>query len=211
MEVWYKFARENLFLAEEARKAYFDKSVKKRNFFVGDKVLVKFPMVPKGVNPKFFKKWRGGFVVVKKVGNLNLLVRASPHSKSIPVHVDRVKHAHPNDQLVKFDPEKGKDRPFGDPPMEEDLSLPLQHYSPEADFGAYIESASESEDESAAGEQASEAENEDQPAQAGQPALRAPADMSEWRVTRGAARDLGLFVPDIQLPDRCWSSSTYRK
>ena len=28
MEVSYKFARENLFLAEDARKAYFDKSVK---------------------------------------------------------------------------------------------------------------------------------------------------------------------------------------
>ena len=56
MEVSYKFARENLFLAEDARKAYFDKSVEKRNFCLGDKVLVKFPMVPKGVNPKFFKK-----------------------------------------------------------------------------------------------------------------------------------------------------------
>ena len=99
-----EFARENLFLTEDARKAYFNKSVEKRNFCVGDKVLVKFSMFPKGVNPKFFKKWRGGFVVVKKVGYLNLLVCASPHSKPILVHVD----AHPNNQLVKFDPEKGK-------------------------------------------------------------------------------------------------------
>ena len=109
-------------------------------------MLVKFTVVPKGVNPKFFKQWRGGFVVVKKVGNLNLLVRASPHSKTILVHVDRGKHAHPNNQLVKFDLEKGKDRPFSDPPVEEDLSQPVQHYSPGADFGALIESASESED-----------------------------------------------------------------
>ena len=56
MEVLYKFARENLSLAEDAWKAYFDKSVEQRNFCVEDKVLVKFPMVPKGVNPKFFKK-----------------------------------------------------------------------------------------------------------------------------------------------------------
>ena len=34
MEVSYKFARENLFLAEDARKAYFNKSVEQRNFFV---------------------------------------------------------------------------------------------------------------------------------------------------------------------------------
>ena len=136
MEVSYKFARENMILAEDVRKAYFDQSVEKRDFSVGAKVLVNFPMVPKGVNPNLFKKWCGGFVVVKKVGSLNLLVRASPHSKPILVHVDRVKHVHPNDQLVKFDPEKGKDRPFDDPPMEDDLDLPVQIYSPEADFGA---------------------------------------------------------------------------
>ena len=124
-------------------------------------------------------------MVVKKVGNLSLLFCASPYSKPILVHVDQAKHAHPNDQLVKFDPEKGKDRQFSDPPVEEDLSLPVQHYSPEADFGACIESASESEEESAAGEQAGEAEHEIQPAGAGQPALPVPPDMSEWRVTRG--------------------------
>ena len=92
---------------------------------------------------------------------------------------------------MKFYFEKGKDRQFSGPPVEEDLSLPVQHYSSEADFGAYIESASEC--ESATGEQASEADNEDQPARVGQPALPAPADMSERRVTRGAARNLGLF------------------
>ena len=112
---------------------------------------------------------------------------------------------------MKFDPEKGKDRPFQDPPVEEDLDMLVQHYSPEADFGAYIESASESEDKSATGEQAEEQAEEAQPAHAGQPALPAFPNMPERRVTRGAARDLGVFVPDIQLPDRCWSSSTYRK
>ena len=87
----------------------------------------------------------------------------------------------------------------------------MQHYSPEADFGAYIESASESEDESVTGEQAGESAKETQQAQGGQPALDAFPDMSDRNVTRGVPRELGVFVPDIQLPDRCWSSSTYRK
>ena len=100
---------------------------------------------------------------------------------------------HPNNQLVKFDPEKGKDRTFGDPPGEGDLNLPVQHYSPEADFSACIESASESEDESPTGEQAKEPVEEAQPARAGLPALPAFPDMPERRVTRGAARDLGRF------------------
>ena len=159
LEVSYKFARENLILAEDVRKAYFDKSIEKRDFCVGTKVLVKFPMVPKGVNPKFFKKWLGRLVAVKNVGNLNLLVCASPHSKPILVHVDQVKHVHPNHKLVKFDPNKGKDKSFGDTPIEEDLDVPAQHYFPEADFSAYIESASESEDESVTGEQAGEPAN----------------------------------------------------
>ena len=131
-------------------------------------------------------------MVVKKVGNLKLLVRASPHSKPILVHVDRVKHANRNDQLVKFDPEKGQDRPFSDPPVEEDLDLPVQHYSPEAVFGAYMESASESENKSATGEQAEEADKGAQPARKGQPALPVFPDMPERRVTRGAARDFGV-------------------
>ena len=78
--------------------------------------------------------------------------------------MDWVKHVHPNDQLVKFNPNKGKDKLFIDPPMEEDLDLPVQHYSPEADFCAYIESGSESEDESAAEEQAGEPAEEAQQA-----------------------------------------------
>ena len=89
--------------------------------------------------------------------------------------------------------------------------MPVLHYSPEADFGAYIKSASESEDESVTREQAGEPAKETQQAQAGQPVLPAFLDMSDRRVTRGAARDLGVFVPAIQLPDWCWSSSTYRK
>ena len=38
-------------LAEAARTEYFNRSVEERSFKLGDKVLVKFPMVPKGVNP----------------------------------------------------------------------------------------------------------------------------------------------------------------
>ena len=55
------------------------------------------------------------------MGNLNLLVRASPHSKPILMLMDQVKHVYPNNQLVKFDPNKGNNKPFGDPPVKEDL------------------------------------------------------------------------------------------
>ena len=53
MEASCKFPRA---LAEDLCKVYFDKSVEKRDFCFGTKVLVKFPVVPKGVNPKFFQE-----------------------------------------------------------------------------------------------------------------------------------------------------------
>ena len=89
--------------------------------------------------------------------------------------------------------------------------MPVQHYSPETDFGTYIESVSESEDESATEEQAGEPTKEIQQALAGRPALPTFPDMPDMCVTRGAGRDLGICVQDIQLRDRCWCSSTYRK
>ena len=91
MTLSYNAARDNLKEAEKIREEYFNRKTEKRSFAVGDKVLVKFPKIPRGVNPNFFNKCRGGFIVMKKSGELNLVVCASPHSKPILVHVDRVK------------------------------------------------------------------------------------------------------------------------
>ena len=79
----------------------------------------------------------------KEVGELNLVVRASPHYKPILVHVDRVKAQTVNDRLVSFNPKFGADLPFSTP-LSEDEDSPVLHYSAEPDFGAYIESASDS-------------------------------------------------------------------
>ena len=42
-----------------------------------------------------------------------------------------------------------------------------------------------------------------------------PADranvMPDGTVTRRRARDLGVHIPQIPLPDKCWSSTAYRK
>ena len=148
-QVSYQYAKDNMKLAEEARTEYFNRSVKERSFKLGDKVLVKFPTVPMGVNPIFFNKWLGNFTVLKRIVYLNLLVRASAHSKPILVHVDRVKHMHVNDQLVKFNPDVGKDYPFQKDldDCDEPAEGPVKHYSADVNFGDY-ESASSSKDES---------------------------------------------------------------
>ena len=153
---------------------------------------------------------------MKKVGELNLVVRASSHSKPILVHVERVEAQTVNDRLVSFNQKIGADLPFSSPPSD-DEDGPVLHYSAGPDFGAYIESASDSdegkEEEVKEKEAAGSAEGTPAVGQArGEPA---PAVLPAYpdqpaRVTCGQARELGIFVPDVGLPDRCWSSSRYR-
>ena len=50
-------------LAENAQKSHFDRKTKEGVFSFWDRVLVHFPKVPRGVNPKFFKKWLGSYEV----------------------------------------------------------------------------------------------------------------------------------------------------
>ena len=189
----FRHAKDSMDLAREARKSYFDRKAKERVFSVGDKVLVHFPKVPRGVNPKFYKKWRGSYKVVKKIGNLNLLVRASLHSKPILVHVDCVRALSPADKLVKLSGKGGESFP----PLPAPAAFSskgnecVEHNSPSDDFSAYIESASESEDE-------------ETPVEAGpQPA--------GGQVTRAGAARAGISVPEISLPSRCWASSAHRR
>ena len=100
------------------------------------------------MNPKFYKKWRGSYEVIKKVGNLNILVRASLHSKPILVHVDQVGALSTADRLVKLTGEREESFPPLPAPAAfsgEDESV--EHNSPFDDFSAFIKSASESEDD----------------------------------------------------------------
>ena len=145
----WKLCKENLESAKKARETYFNRCAKRSELSIGDEVMVKFPKVPRGVNPKFFKKWRGGFRVVRRVGPLNLVVRSSPHSKTILVHVDRVRHMSPVDRLVHFDSTKGKDHKFTDPAVDSDEEFkPVRYYSPEESFPSE-HSASSSDEEPA--------------------------------------------------------------
>ena len=102
--------------------------------------------VRQGVNAKVFQKWRGGFTVIRKVGELTLVYCTSPHSKPILVYVDWVKVQTVNNRLVLFNLKIGADLTFSFP-VSEDNSGPVAHYSADPDFGAYIQSTSESDEE----------------------------------------------------------------
>ena len=88
----FKQVRNNLEDARRHREDYFNRRTTNRAFRVGEQVLVKFPKIPIGVNPKFYKVWRGPYTVVKVLSRLNLKLQVGAYGKTIVVHVDRVKH-----------------------------------------------------------------------------------------------------------------------
>jgi len=200
MRLSYKQARDCLADARDAREQYFNRRTKDRQFKVGQQVLVKFPKVPMGVNPKFYKQWKGPYLVVKVLSRLNLkVVPESGSRKVILVHVDRVRHLSLAEQEKHFcsnKPEEKTDsvwnlpdqesRDVCNPPKEALSPEPVSYYDPEDSFTDYIEF-----DSFEAGDVSSDPE-------------------PERRVTRSLARDRNIYVSDYPLPTHCPTSKRYR-
>ena len=93
-------------LAKQAfrAKAYHDQKARARDFKVGQRVMVYFPDPPKGTNKKFFKHWKGPYLVKQLVGNLNLLLQLmeSPRAKEVLIHCDRCKIIQSDAELQGF-------------------------------------------------------------------------------------------------------------
>ena len=127
------------------------------------------------------------------------------------MHVDRVRLLSSKDKQVKLadDASRPAELAVGKKkaPVERaalrsqgSLGQPVEHYSAEDDFSAFIESASESEEEDL-----------EPVGQIAQPAPPAPAAAPVARLTRGAAARSGISVPEISLPSRCWASSSHQR
>ena len=88
---------------EEARNAYtahFNKKARSRKFDIGDEVLVSFPIHPKAVNRKLTSIWRGPFVIVNISNNIIVDLKATPRSKIIRIHVNRIRLFRHLDDLI---------------------------------------------------------------------------------------------------------------
>ena len=99
----YKSARQHMEEARRLREKYYNQRSQAREFSVGDRCLVYFEASPRAANRKFLKKWKGVYTVTDVVGKVNLKLRATPQSKPILVHVDRVKHLRQEDFHRHFD------------------------------------------------------------------------------------------------------------
>ena len=68
-----------------------------------------FEASAKGANQKFVKRWNGVYTVTKLVGPVNVQLQATPSSKPILVHINRVKHLSPDDFQEYLDSARPKE------------------------------------------------------------------------------------------------------
>ena len=234
MRLSFRQVRDNLEDARKAREQYFNRRTKERSFRVGEQVLVKFPKIPLGVNPKFFKQWKGPYRVTKVLSKLNVKVQAGTTGKKIVVHVDRVRHMRLEDEEEAFCSNQGSlhlDQPnrvqeFRDIKNDGDICEnpddkiddgAVKFYSAEENVHFFPESDTEDEDEE-------KADNNLKPetpvlAPPAPPAASSPvrpplptADSAasySGRVTRTIARERKFDIEDHPLPAHCPTSKRF--
>ena len=88
MQNSYKIARENLEKSAIRQKRGYDVNTKTRSFKRGDWVWVFYPPSDKD---KFGRGWKGPYLVVSRLGEVNYRVQKDETSQPITVHVDHIK------------------------------------------------------------------------------------------------------------------------
>jgi len=88
----FAIAREMLGNTAERSKKRLDMQVKTTAYDVGDWVYYFCPRHRVGRSPKWQRFYSGPFLVVEKLGAVNLRIQKSPRANAIIVHLDKVKH-----------------------------------------------------------------------------------------------------------------------
>jgi hypothetical protein len=88
---WYdaiKIAKDRLIEAKEKQKFYYDRTAKRVNFAIGDRILFKQLAIVPG---KFNMRWEGPYTVVEKKSNVSYKIVSDDGKKLMVVHADRMK------------------------------------------------------------------------------------------------------------------------
>ena len=86
-----KMVEARINLENQARKERYDKSRKEESYDIGDLVLVYIPAVKPGEMPKLSKMWKGPYLVLKKLSDLNYNIQRLKDGKVTVVHITRMK------------------------------------------------------------------------------------------------------------------------
>ena len=91
-----KISNENEKCAKTKQKVYFDKKTRKRSFKMGDKVLL---LLPTSSN-KLLAEWKGPFEVIRKLNDVDYLVRIQDKERVYHVNMLKQFHERSPDQIV---------------------------------------------------------------------------------------------------------------
>ena len=100
LEAAISLVRDNVQLAQQKRKQYFDQKAKNRTFDVGERVWLFTPQKRKGKCTKLLHFWHGPFRIVEKTSPVNYrLTSCDERRRTFVVHVSRLKtYVDPADQ-----------------------------------------------------------------------------------------------------------------
>jgi len=75
----------------EVTKRHYDASVKSADFRVGDQVCYFCPKARPETSPKWTRFFSGPYEVVRKVNDVNYVIRLSPRGRPKIVHLNKLK------------------------------------------------------------------------------------------------------------------------
>jgi len=87
----YAMVRAHSDRCAEVSKRHYDASVKPLNFRVGDQVWYFCPRARPGTSPKWTRFYSGPYEVVRKINDVNYVIRPSPRGQPKIVHVNKLK------------------------------------------------------------------------------------------------------------------------
>ena len=107
----WKLAAENIRRAQKSQKRYYDRSTRKVNLRVGDRVMVYMPSEEKGEEHKLRRPFYGPYRVLSVTGtNSEVRLVDSPTDDPIFVNLNRVRLCHPAQEDVTWVGEEPKKR-----------------------------------------------------------------------------------------------------
>lgn len=86
----HSYARKHLKESNEYQKKHYDQGAKGRKLYLGQAVWLHDPTRKIGVCSKLLPKWKGPYIVVRKIDDLIYMVKRSPRQPAKVYHIDRL-------------------------------------------------------------------------------------------------------------------------
>ena len=87
----HQLMRESMDVKQERQKSYYDRSKYGPSYRVGEEVLIFNTTDKKGETRKFTSFYRGPYIIVENINDLNFKVEVKKTRKAIKFHYDRLK------------------------------------------------------------------------------------------------------------------------